>query len=479
MPTHKTMSASMSRPMTFITHAFGALALVSVVACGSNPQQSGSGGFGFGGGDGDGDVAGDGDGDTTDEPNTDYMDHAGDGTPNPGEGGGPSPDENTDADGFSFSAEAGYYECDDGAPPGTGVTLPGGDGDGDNPGDGDGDNPGDGDGDNPGDGDGDGDNPGDGDGDGDGDGPGGQPICTDEVFLTATDTPARILLVVDKSGSMEDDAVGYPGSKWDGAVSALSDVVEATEDSIEYGLMRYPDGNANNNVCNEGALDVAVALGAANDIVNDLEGTTPGGGTPTAATLQEARQVLEALGDEGGTRAVVLATDGGPNCNASLNVNTCQCMVDGGCNDPRNCLDDTDAVAAAQALNNADFPVFVIGIPGSEDYTDVLNGLATAGGTAQPGATAYYDADDTDALAASLADIVTRVATCRFDLDFPPDPGSTTLSVNGGAIAHDPTRTNGWDLVDDNTVELFGTTCNLALGGNVQIDVGYCYTPEG
>ena len=147
-------------------------------------------------------------------------------------------------------------------------------------------------------------------------------------------------------------------------------------------------------------------------------------------------------------------------------------MQDGGCDDPRNCLDDAGARAAAEAVNDAGYAVFVIGIPGSEDYTGVLEDLAEAGGTGS-----YYQADDTDELAQALSDIVTRVATCRFDLSIIPVEPSIGVTINGDDIPQ--SQVNGWDIVDADTIELFGSACNLALVSGVQVEVDYCYGAEG
>jgi hypothetical protein len=273
---------------------------------------------------------------------------------------------------------------------------------------------------------------------------------------------------------MEDDAVGYAGSKWDGAVDALSDVVTSLDNEVEFGLMLYPDGNADSNQCRAGDLEVGVGVNRADDIVTSLNFSFPGGGTPTAATLQQARQELDGLGDTGGARVVVLATDGGPNCNAGLNANSCRCVNPDGCADARNCLDDVASTNAAASLTAAGYSVFVVGIPGSENFSDVLNGLATAGGTALPGATGYYQADDSVELSTSLEQIASRVATCRFDLDQQVD-NATSLAVSAGTntVQQDPTRANGWDLVDADTIELFGAACDQLQTQPVNVTVDY------
>lgn len=381
----------------------------------------------------------------------------GDGAPDavpPGVDNGDLGNENSDADGFCFDPEGGWFECDDGAPPGSGV--PGTPQLGD-PGLG-GTPPADDDGD-----------------DGDGDGVGGD-VCDDEVFQASEAVPPRILLVVDKSGSMEDEAVGYAGSKWDGAVSALSSVVTSLSGDVEFGLMLYPDGTSNFNECREGALEVSVGPSSASAIVNELDDTSPGGGTPTAPTLIEARQMLDGLSADGGSRVVILATDGGPNCNSGLDTNSCRCVHAGQCDDSRNCLDDENSISAAAQLSAAGYSVFVIGIPGSENFNDVLNNLAEAGGTALPGATKFYEATNSDALATSLENIASRVATCRFDLQSPVTSATdVTVTIGSAGVPRDTTRTNGWDLVDDDTIELFGPACDGLVNTPANVSVGYCF----
>lgn len=392
----------------------------------------------------------------------------GDGEPDavpPGVYDGDLDGENSDADGFCFAVESGWYECEDGAPPGSGV--PGTPALGD-PGLG-GDAPA----------------PPAADDSDDNDvftpGTGNSPEVCEEVLFPASETiPPRILLVVDKSGSMEEEAVGYPGSKWDGAVASLSAVVSSLSGDVDFGLMLFPDGDAASQVCRAGALEVSVGANNAQAIVAELEATAPGGGTPTAKTLGKALDQLSALPAAGGSRVVVLATDGGPNCNTELNPATCRCVQPGQCSDARNCLDDTEATSAAASLNAAGFSVFVIGIPGSENFTDVLNGLADAGGTAQPGATRYYQANNASGLASALENIASRVATCRFDLAHSvPSDADITVTAGGVTVPADPSRTNGWTLVDSDTIELFGAACDSLVNTPANVRIDACYDPSG
>ena len=50
----------------------------------------------------------------------------------------------------------------------------------------------------------------------------------------------RVLLVVDKSGSMAGAANGFGGDKWTAAVNAIKGVVDNTESQVDFGLMMFP-----------------------------------------------------------------------------------------------------------------------------------------------------------------------------------------------------------------------------------------------
>jgi hypothetical protein len=408
---------------------------------------------------------------------TGLNDCNGDGTPEP---------ESLDCDGFCEDPEVGFVPCDDGALPGVGA--PDTDGDGiPNPVDPDDDNDGVPDGqdptstgidpciglegpppaecDTP-----TGTDPGEGEGEGEGEPP---PNCRDQVFDPADPVPPRILLVVDRSGSMGEDATGFPDSKWQTAVGTLDTVTHQLESGVELGLSLYPAGADDDEVCTAGGLEVDVRLNNADAIVDALRGTGPGGGTPTAPTLLVARGDLERLGAQGGQRAIVLATDGGPNCNASLDGRSCRCVAPRrqDCEDfSANCLDDVNTIAAAAQVASAGFPVFVLGLPGTENFTDVLRSLAQAGGTND-----FYNANSADALAQSLEDIAIRLGACRFDVPGSPRADQITVSVDGASIAQDASRRDGWDLIDSNTIELFGDACTTASRAQQDITVQTCF----
>ncbi|MDP2342810.1 MAG: VWA domain-containing protein [Deltaproteobacteria bacterium] len=442
------------------------------------------------------------------QPNHADSDDDGDGIPDgvrgegDCEGDGTAEDEDHDCDGFCFELEGGgYVPCEDGAPPGQGAPDTDGDGVPDR-GDPDDDNDGTPDGGDltPGgfdpclqleappppscfpasEGEGEGEpTPGEGEGeDPPPPPPPPGPQCTTESFDPATPIPPRILLVVDRSGSMSEEAPGFADSKWIATREALvgplfggdGGVVGQLEDRVEMGLLTYPAENTD-DVCAGGEMVRDVDLNNHSSIKSALYFTDPDGATPTAATLLEARDELASLSDDGGQRAVILATDGGPNCNRSLDGDSCRCV---GTRDQcaafsANCLDDVNTVGAAAAVQAAGFPVYVLGINGTEDFADVLTRVAGAGGT-----TDYFAVSSSTSLAQTIENIATDIGSCRFDLSGLPVASELTVRIDGAVVGHDNARQNGFDVVGLSTLELFGSACDAARSTNGQVTVERC-----
>src|SRR6185436_1441292 len=104
------------------------------------------------------------------------------------------------------------------------------------------------------------------------------------------------------------------------------------------------------------------------------------------------------------------------------------CPVAGNCCDPslgledyRWCLDADPTVQAVADLASAGIQTYVIGMPGTDDYANVLDRLAEAGQTAQPSKPAYYPVQDASQLADTLERIGLAVAlSCDIPLAAPP-----------------------------------------------------------
>lgn len=318
-------------------------------------------------------------------------------------------------------------------------------------------------------------------------------------FFKASPEPPNLFFVLDRSGSMAEGS-GQPGlSRYDAVRVAVVHVARNLGDKANYGVAVFP-GEPVVQGCETGTEIFKTRAG-------DPQGTTgngpvtsaiaaatqldPVGGTPTADTLVALLPTLQALS---GKTAVVLATDGGPNCNGYKTCDAANCTynIEGGslngvkCTPSYNCCDDDipggpgsfmclDSIATIQAvqkLRDAGIRTFVVGIPGSSFYSTLLDQLAMIGGSARPTEPLYYRVDDMGALSDTLLQIGSKVLiTCNFTLDSkPPDPTFVNVYFDKDVVSYD--EQNGWTWTGETTLELHGEACQkLESGGVGQVQV--------
>lgn len=209
---------------------------------------------------------------------------------------------------------------------------------------------------------------------------------------------------------------------------------------------------------------------------------TPSGGTPTAATLTVVKAHLDALS---GKVFVVLATDGAPNCNAKASCNFDQCQPNiedvPGCpkegpascceppqGAPQDCNDGTATLQGISSLKSSGIPVYVVGLPGADAYADLLNQMASAGGTARSSGPKYYPVSTTsqDAILAALKQIAAQITgSCAIQLkDAPKDASLVNVYMDEVVLPYEPV--NGW-TISGNTVTLVGNACARVKSGDV------------
>jgi hypothetical protein len=153
-------------------------------------------------------------------------------------------------------------------------------------------------------------------------------------------------------------------------------------------------------------------------------------------------------------------------CDASINC------CDGSIFGPSSCLDGSGSRAAIEALAANGVRTFVVGIPGSEVFGDVLDQLADAGGLARAGSPRYYQVGDADELITTVSELGRQVAlSCTIQLaEAPPDPMLVNVFFDGQLVPADPV--NGWTFADTRTVEVLGASCSLMQTGQVlQADI--------
>jgi hypothetical protein len=318
--------------------------------------------------------------------------------------------------------------------------------------------------------------------------------------------PPLLYLLLDRSGSMH-EAIGTGGPiKWDAVRTALvggskgsfAGVVRKLGKKIRIGVTNFP---SNPDVCGAGVEAMSVTQGGPDvydKLADQLAKVTPGGGTPTAASITKLQPTLvAALAD--GPVFLLLATDGGPNCRTgtfSCDASTCIPSIerstftyaDGGvgtcsdtfnCCDPamfgadaiQNCLDIDATQAVVTALAEKRIKTFVLGVPGADAYGAYLDKLAEAGGTMH-----YYPTTDASqaGLEAALSAIAAQaIDSCEVTLESAPqDPGLTNVIVDGTIIPQDPV--DGWTWGAGNaSVELHGKGCEAAKNAaQIQVAVG-------
>jgi hypothetical protein len=151
-------------------------------------------------------------------------------------------------------------------------------------------------------------------------------------------------------------------------------------------------------------------------------------------------------------RALVLATDGAPDCNATLQPHTCRCASPP-CNAATRCLDDKSTVDKISASLAEGIPTYVIGIEtaGDTSFSDVLNAMALAGGRPQTGAAqSYYAARTASELDAALMTVSQQVGACVFLTTSVPNAGGTIQLVLDGNVLSD----SQWSWQDRNNGEI-------------------------
>jgi len=294
--------------------------------------------------------------------------------------------------------------------------------------------------------------------------------------------------VLDASESMLEVMTGTGGrTRFWGARTAIGTMLRAVGHRVNYGAAVFPEPHSD-DACSAGAEVYSLRPGlrneadaASNPQLDGLEFAlrkiTPTGATPISATLAGLHDHIVAMGER---THVFLLTDGAPNCGTNGGCGPSRCIpnidglrIQGGpdCDDsfnccdtgwfPHLCLDDQIAALELEKLRDADVGAYVIGIPGSETYADVLDGLAAAAGTgvARDGGIGYYRVDDVEQLATTLTQLGQDAAlTCELPLEMAPTSAAKVrVFADGSELLLD--EEDGWHWLDETHVQLDGDAC--------------------
>jgi hypothetical protein len=283
--------------------------------------------------------------------------------------------------------------------------------------------------------------------------------------------PPDILVVLDASGSMNEDLVNQScaggcgvNSKWSQMTAALTQVVSQTDATVNWGLKMFADSGT----CGvSNSVSVSIGAGNAALIANAIAGRTDAAGnvangsnTPTRRAEEAAVAYLSTLTDPN-PKYILLATDGMPNCLPGGSIST----------------DDTaGAVAAVTSARIAGFPTFVVGISSSFGTADTaLSSMAVEGGVARMASPPYYPVTSGAELVATLNTLVGVTASCEYALPNPPTSDGTTSRADifvrgdGTGIARDQAHVNGWDYTSAamTSIVLYGAACDGVKAGTI------------
>lgn len=296
--------------------------------------------------------------------------------------------------------------------------------------------------------------------------------CLEGRFTLAPATPV-VMLVIDRSGSMEQPFSSGGDTKWEGLLSSLRGALPPVNQTMELGLLVYPVSDS--QACSSFATaNLAPARGQVMQIMRELDTSPPGGGTPTAEALMTASSELRGRRTASSARAIVLATDGVPNCNGALDP-----RVNCRCDRPRctslECIDADRTVDVLKTSADAGVPTYVIGLEtfGTALVTD-LDRMAVAGGRPLPeGGKRYYAATSADELTRAFVSIRDQVSQCTFLTSSVPNAtGSIRVEANGAVVPFDPGGQSGWNWTDRLNGELIfrGGACRQVMSGAMTLE---------
>lgn len=266
------------------------------------------------------------------------------------------------------------------------------------------------------------------------------------VTVDSTRTTPNVLLVIDRSGSMDRDFGA--DSRWDTLEAALLDtpdgVIFPLQASVRFGFAMY-DESGSPSGCPD-LITVPTALDNYTAIESEYRMHGPAGGTPTGDSIQEILTRLDTLIDAPDQPTVfVLATDGEPD--------TCE----DGDDEVNGRRESLEAVQAAFARDIRTFVISVGNDVGNDHLAQIANaGVGNAPDTA-PGAE-FWVATDTAGLRTALETIVGSIVSCELTLEGTIDPARACdgeVRLGGDEL----TCGTDWRAVDEDTIELLGAAC--------------------
>ena len=360
-------------------------------------------------------------------------------------------------------------------------------------------------------------------------------VCLADDIVADVKIP-RVMLVLDKSGSMVSKGTGFwdadgddadadgfvdgdpnmtPATpevtRWSSLYSVVDFIVTGFEPRMDFGAVLFPSTKATKGY-DSGACPVNAApeVPVGTDQSATILATIPGasdtsllGGTPAAAGIMTAVAALprdEQLSLENDLRYIVLVTAGAANCRSDAADNK-QRFEEYDIQLPANVsaalADGIPTFVVGIDIQDQDSPVIADGNPDATNTFLKLNEVAELGGQARPGPEKFYNASNQLELQAALEAISEAITSCTFELNVDLDeytfvkqlvvetdkdpmtePNSDPL-VYGKSEVKDCANESGWRFTDDTRkfIELCGDACT-AYKSTGQVDITFdCNAP--
>jgi hypothetical protein len=299
-------------------------------------------------------------------------------------------------------------------------------------------------------------------------------FCGHATTTIGSSVRPDVLVVFDRSSSMNDDPneVSCPGwcgpsSKFEVMGAALDQLVN-TNRSVNWGIAYHPT-DAGCGVGAGAAVDVAPYDGLAIEASLGSASQLPAGQAPTGPAIAAAAAYLQSRTD-GNPKYILLATDGISGCPST----EWQAPA----------AEATAAIAAALA---AGIPTFVVGMAPASDTatTATLAQMSAAGGVPAQNATGFYTTADFGPpfQFPPVPAPQTGTGSCQLDLPYPATAAQLAVDLvpNGQPVAIVQDPINGWSFAAPTSIVFNGTSCTAVMadpGGQIQLAYA-CGAPPG
>ncbi len=285
----------------------------------------------------------------------------------------------------------------------------------------------------------------------------------------------EIILVIDRSNSMSERTRDFI-PLIDAVRNATSRVIPNFEGAGELGLIMFPASS--DDICS-GPAEMHVALGAGTASVTQAIQRTPVFGmTPTYPAIKLAGDTLRARAarEPNRRRFIVIATDGGANCNTSIPLNECRCTAGPPtCDRPEGanyCIDDHRIEQEVRQLRAEGIDTVVIGFStdtGSDLYRDFLRTLAIAGGSFGGEQIPYLSAEIESQIETVFTRSLLEPSYCELRVTNSAAPTPDVLISERTTATRGIVDGDGWDIVPEHPdrIRLRGSLCDHAIAHRI------------